>query len=111
MTKGSILSYNPVNNFMTLIFQRLCPQLFNLTCIGGRRPGDSEYSTKTLTHGPQQEANGGNTPMEQPAHELGNGAGAGRWVPEAIWGSVWLSGPAGDQAGLSVWIPNRKREK
>lgn len=69
--------------------------LFILTCIGGRCPGDSEYSTQTLTHGPQQEVDGGNTPLEQPTHglgELGRRAGGGRWVSEAIWGSVWLSG-------------------
>lgn len=43
--------------------------------------------------------------MEEPTHELGElggRAGGGRWVSEAIQGSVWLFRPTGGQARQSV---------
>lgn len=89
-----------------------------LTCVGGRCPGDSEYSTQTLTHGPQREVGGGNTQLEQPTRgpwgweSWEAEPGGRRWLSEAIWG-VGLTvfwggvGPTGVQATLS----ERNRER
>lgn len=71
--------------------------LFILTCIGGGRPGDSKYSTQTLTHGPQQEADGGNTQMEQPTHRLWGWESSGRQV--GVGGDPWI--------GLTIWARGR----
>lgn len=51
--------------------------MFILTCIGGRRPGDSEYSPQTLTHGPLQEAGAGSTAVVERPSLLGGGRGRG----------------------------------
>lgn len=71
--------------------------LFILTCTWGGCPGDSEYSTQTLTHGPQQEADGENTQMDQPTHRL--------WGQES-WGRQ--VGVGGDpKVVLTIWARGR----